>query len=1679
MAHAWLDSLSDDWPSDQLDESVAQLPQLLDTPERPTPSKLRSQASKIPLRSGGTRPIYSPSNPNSSNVLIERSANDINIGRNRPSKLSQEIKPGQSTQRTASTATDGSVVHNTIQEHESPYKDGQTPEWKRRLVNGELGYGEQKDLFCSAATGLQDMFKPPEPKEEGGKEIHDGKFDMTMPSSPPLYEYGVEEEIDRLVDLAEAEESEQFPQQVTPSPSPRRAKRGVNYRSTSEALPNGLEHLSTNEYEETPIRSREADDTLDQYLTVPYDDGQTSRQTSGQSVIRNEEFSPINLGGVRGATAPFKFEEGITEELHNRLSQLQLHSPMTHGGQHQRAQSTDTNDNSINPAFRRSSKAADASFYSRALSPGLVVDTSEILPEESLQASTPKEYPSVRTHSPKASRSAAFDESPELPSAPFTSPSKSEGQERHRATSSGSPLKLFGPYDTFTNQTLLRRISQFEDFNSVSASDESVIATRVDHSTSLTGLEEELDDSRIEVKQSVSFFGDGDLDNFEFTAEREVDEKPTRPPQRGDGWLSGNGPKLVVGRHRTPSGSHRQPSAARMMAMRAASKSGMTSSTESLLEAKRPRTSPVKDPTPKRRRTLHRSDIAFEEQSAEDIPYNPGKKRKDALPGSWRLASAEIMAVRQILDVRNPTPPRVRAAPLTPRAKESPRRQSQAAKAFAEAKVDRKPSIRTQDFVDQAAQIMAMIRNQVKPSGMASLEESEEDNAQYEELSNVQPSHQESTFEPFSRPPSREGRSLSKPTDLEDNLELISKLKKYREFSDAGGLISSSLRSFKLNHQSAAPEGPLSMEGEVESDIPNVRIRVNYPGAEVDGDYQTHSSGHLSSNSVPTISSRGSDSRRVILPDTVSHLIPERVGSMYLDKSQNIWVKRKESDAYLEDEIPPSPQEDSEEDPFASIPDLSVDMTKELQNLKTASRAESSASSMPRIVSVARHELAKLEESTKTSRQGAVPLQEKSRRRNMISFSSPVASVIQEALPEYLDSLEDEGDSYDPNADHTPEQEPEDSRWVGNQSAQAPAVSRYGSMKGRDFVPRPVSPIDEQEEEDATVELPAHDNYQDDRQLSIIGDQSLMARHTPERRYGSMSLIFNGNNNAMARFGDESFLVGQNAGMLSLSPLSDFTFNQPDQSFGLEVSYVVGQRHVSTGDGSKRVLSMTIRDLVDRLSEVEPFEPYWDDIAELDLSDKRLGSLHMLDEFCGKVIRLDASQNSLGHLEGVPSSVRQLKVTENELTELTSWDHLMNLQYVDISGNEVRTLTSLRNLVHLRSLRADNNQLTTLDGIGKHDGLLSLRARDNYIQELDFADAPMDRLSELDLVGNSLTSIYNLDLLPSLTHLKLSQNKLQSFELPVVMESLRHLDVSDNDISYIDVSTMPNLHTLHADRNCITRIEGMEKAKRLDSLSLREQKGEEPLDMEILASVSEVRKLFLSGNYLERLPLEVDMLNLQLLELANCGLSKLPKNIGQLTPNLRTLNINFNAISNLSPLRYIPRLKNLFAAGNRLADSTAATKLLMEFPHLSKLDVRDNPMTLGYYAPSQALVLVKTDDKSARFSLPDADELLDALYASRLDEVTRLRRRLHQVVLSASCKRLRMLDGLKLRRKELLAMDSVLLQLIEDGLLPDPRADEQGDDVDGSVKREDGQDEPEASGEMPQSSVWRAEDSFA
>ncbi|KAF7547689.1 hypothetical protein G7046_g8929 [Stylonectria norvegica] len=1841
MEHAWLDSLSEDWVSQPgSDTSAGQLPSMNSTNSSIT--KPKDTPSRIPRRTLGPRTQSLANHESSFNVLIERSANDINISTQRlSSRKSQDGKAhtrGAAVSRSVSAATSASVVHNTVQYKSSPVKDdGETPEWKRRLVYGDIQYGEQRDLFCSAAAGLQDMFKPlPSPEEEAAVDETE-QHESTMPSSPPGYpeqviganpalDVDARDELDYLDD-----EEALYPNDVTPSPSPRRAQREVKYRlNVDESIGSSQPSPLGGSPDETSIQQGDEIYRDESCLSAP-DAGSNTRKTSGQSDTRNEDFSPIMIGKHSDEDGKVDFApiDLPADQLKQKLEKLRINQMLLDSeidpmagfdttGQEDSCNVENTEEYARNGGFlnlQRGGRSTEGSFRFRVLSPGLGGDTSEMLPEESLQASTPKQFPSMRTETTNPYSNDYFSRSPSMPRAPFPSPEK---RQNKAGPSGGSPLKLFGPYDTFTNQTLLRRISQFEEGNSGTPSRQSLgqqerSSSQVEESFAVASSPQNPQQAQLPsppATRSFSQFGAGDLEGYEFSGDVSyasyedpaISNKENASPQPlaevpvesllqrpACGPSPDEESELVIRRRRnktlsssaskhtrTISGSSQMRKSINLA--KGAPETSATPKRDTGSEGKRARASPSKDPTPKRRRTLHRTDIAFgrEDQFAavdsahQSMQSAMGKKRKDARPGEFQLANPNVLAMRSFIRPRTPTPSQrsslqreqhpfaePETEPSSDRSKKSPIRISRnenmplSGRATIETETDRKPSIRTQDFVDQAAQIMAMIRNQVRPPGLASLEESEAENGT--PSPDMMDESYQSTKEPFSRPPSREGAPIARVPHRQDDPELINRLKQYQEMSDMGDVITSSLRSMGLAKDAiravqeverqieessrSRPEMAYSTDDEVISDPPNIRLSTNPAhngfSRSPSRDFHSHSSTGSTNRTFPSASSRGSESRKIIMPESVSHLIPDRVGGMYLDKQNNIWIKKRESRSARSSNTLPS--DDSEDDPFASIPDLSVDVTKEMQHLllTTAQKAQAAKDSSqvsspvspsksskvqpsrgyvtlspngqlsPDMASLARGEFEKLDArfmqgldaDMSEDMEFEVSISEDkfsnptstTRRRNLtISFSSPVASIIRDVVAEDLDSLEDDPEVLDEDADTNTVPTPKKSPGYPSVGKSALKNFGHGSMRGNrvasrhlpsngpTFLPRPVSRIDEQDEE-ATIELPLEDH----RQISIIGDTSIINNKTPDARRTSLSFIVNRTpgNKLVSMQADDSAMMAQNIGKLSLSPLSEFTMNNSDQSFGFEVSYVMGQRHMATGDGSKKVLSMSIRELVDKLSEVEPFEPYWEDITELDLHEKRLGSLHMLDEFCGRLVTLDVSKNGLGHLEGVPCSVRQLKVSQNMLTELTAWDHLMNLQYLDISGNEVKSLSALKNLVHLRSIKADNNQLTSLDGLDLHDGLLSLRARDNLIEVVDFAGIKMNRLTELDLGGNRITSVRNLELLPSLARLRLTKNRLESFAVKNNNKTLRQLDLSDNQLTSLDISNLPNLHSLHADRNSICDMSGFSRARRLDSLSLREQQGSDRIDLSFLSTAYEIRKLFLSGNYLGDFTPTVDFLNLQLLELANCGLQALPENLGQLMPNLRTLNLNLNAIRDLSPLRFIPRLKKLLAVGNRLADSTSVTELLTEFPHLTQLDLRDNPVTMGFYPHVQVLVGADCNNSFVDpFMLPAADVERDGMYASRLDEATKLRRRLHQIVFVASCKRLRTLDGLPVQRQGVLFKDSLFQVLVAEGLLPDETLIGEGVSPYKDIELEEA---PTHRMDSVRSSRWNAEDSFA
>ena len=348
------------------------------------------------------------------------------------------------------------------------------------------------------------------------------------------------------------------------------------------------------------------------------------------------------------------------------------------------------------------------------------------------------------------------------------------------------------------------------------------------------------------------------------------------------------------------------------------------------------------------------------------------------------------------------------------------------------------------------------------------------------------------------------------------------------------------------------------------------------------------------------------------------------------------------------------------------------------------------------------HEISILE-----GRQSRIPRHQSSKQRQArvvtVAFSSP--------LVEQMDSagIVDEGDLELWEEQSAMDSEESPSRYnprptssggkrtsigIGRRSSHRGA-SRRVSIGNQSYLARPMSRLDEQEEM-SLVQCSVGD-----RQMSMD-----VAISTP------LPL-------------SKSFLAPPTTGQRSsigfqLTPLPDFTVHQIDKQLDGDGSQVSRNCRLFPMQQYENRISLAAQDLIKNLTDMEPYEPYWDYIRSVNLRDRNLKTLHMLDELCGRVEQLDVSDNQIGELNGIPDSVRQLNIRGNCLSDLAAWHSLYNLQYMDVSNNSLQCLKGFHSLIHLRTLKADNNQIDSLSGVEDLDGLISLSLRGNRLRIIDF-----------------------------------------------------------------------------------------------------------------------------------------------------------------------------------------------------------------------------------------------------------------------------------------------------------------------------------------------------------------------
>lgn len=1630
-------------------------------------------------------------------ILRERSASSLNV---RGASGSQKYT--SLPRRTSTTFSDSqnSVQHYTV--HEKP-AEAETPDWKRRLVNGDDITSDGFDLF--SPSKLEGIFKQPTPSQLHSDKDNDLPNDadsysrrpFTLPASNPFSDpyssYRAAKSrlnLDVLEEINEEEETD---------------RRSISLVSSELERSGSVRGLVRRRVESL---ERSEDMRSDQLSAGEWSHRQNAqghnvndprwRTISGQEELKNEFISPVTMSQQNSIRAT-----ALQNSLEVDIPTLQSKLRSAGVGEMERPTSS-SSDRDISYASKKGLRAYDKDeplpdLTSQSLPDDLSMGTQDFISHggfinsrrggrsneasflrKSLSLTQDSQIESARSgglqfHSSPPLRTRDLEDSIEqskLSASAPTTPQESSVVHHTsadlRPTQAGSPLKLFGNRDTYTNNKLMRILSQFEEPDS---------SRKVDYVDRLT--------ERPGTTFRMSQFGQGELDGFGFAqhvprpspvelvrvdAEDRIFKPVTTNPTQDE--VADEMDSNMI-----PDNAPNDPE----------------QSKPSLAD---------NDRTSKRRKTLLRDQINIEVQDVEVVINHleeagtlAGKKRKDARPGDdGTLAEPEVLASRNLLQ---PKSARRSSTAHVPSGATSDAdvaediladdSEDDLAKALASelaslaeeaAQINddsRKPSLATKDYMEEANKVMQFIRSRGKPKPAlpdinepGNVSELNPDAILDLELDG------DSTKDDFSRPPSRDRpvRPAEDRRHARHDSRTASYLRKYQDDEELGASVFGTLPATTNLMMAAMPDEDLQ-----ESSPPNIRIRDQtdtmrkrkHSASTVDGQHEiyqdrelnTHqSSSHNSTqNTFPTRSST-SGQKGVIASGTVS--IPDNVGAMTFDHEKKIWVRKmyaKEDKRQLEGR---PRQIATEDDPFESIPDLSIDEQREPECKKRpvqnqANQEEEGQNSVNHeskgrpivkdldlnVVKDRDHRLLGAELATEDFDQSSLrskaseheaklhdgvpskpPAQLKEDRKQArvvtIAFSSPVVSAVNYAklseddfddLPREEDLPLDDSEIDLNEAGVAVELGPNPVEKVKASIRTMSQDSAVQAAKAVTFQPRTISPIEEHDE----------DQYDADRSLVHVRHANALTPAPPR----TIAKLQKAGNKASS--------------ILCLTPLSDFSVHQVDVSKNPDQSYVEERKHPNALRQAHGSLALAVDELIKAITDAVPDELYWEQLRRMTFAAGSVSSTHDLKHYCPVLEELNLPDNKVAQLRGLPTSLRFLDIHNNMLNDLTSWGHLQNLQYVDVSGNQLESLEGFASLVHLRSLKANNNQISRIDGILDLNGLLELELLDNDLTHVDFEGSELTRLKSLNLSHNQLEVVRNIDCLPQLEELNLEHNVLSSFSTDDSERdlSIRTLRLSHNRLESIGLKHMPEIRHLELDNNRIRDIHGLSAAYNLEFLSLREQKESSDLIDLILSTPNECRRIRLSANPVTNGTLKLPAMpqnNLRELEIAACGLSELPEGFGTCFPNCRHLNANFNGIKDVATLRKMVHLKTVLLARNRIKKLRRTCLVLSRLGSLETVDLRDNPLTVGFYSPISA----QKSLPEARYHLPEGSQIEDATWMKVLDEVTGLRRRTIELLLAEHCKKLIQLDGLSLCQARLNEKDELWHKLTEQGVLQKP-----------------------------------------
>jgi len=297
---------------------------------------------------------------------------------------------------------------------------------------------------------------------------------------------------------------------------------------------------------------------------------------------------------------------------------------------------------------------------------------------------------------------------------------------------------------------------------------------------------------------------------------------------------------------------------------------------------------------------------------------------------------------------------------------------------------------------------------------------------------------------------------------------------------------------------------------------------------------------------------------------------------------------------------------------------------------------------------------------------------------------------------------------------------------------------------------------------------------------------------------------------------------------------------------------------------------------------------------------------------------------SRGRIDGMAYSVSDAQADLALVLNVNPGIDFAKVTRVDVSLEKLGSVDRMawQMLPNLRTLILNMNEITDMQGLRGNTSLYELSLKDNQIERMEGLST-LHHLTSLNMDVNRVKRIQGLQNCTALRELHLSNNAVTALEGLDGCTRLQRLSLFRNEITSIGrrpLSTLFHLQHLDLGRNHLARIEGLDGCPLLQCLILYENHITTLAPQDLPTPL--LRELWLNGNRLS----EVDMSG------------------GPWLPLLEHLHLNDNAISVLKPLRSCPSLRTLDLSFNQLHNLSDLLSLA-PCTALHSLQMNDNPLT--------------------------------------------------------------------------------------------------------------------------------------